>query len=221
LPTRPRILLTSAAVVSALPLALGLARGQAAGSAAAAVTASHPVQLISAAGGSTGATAIGSPVPLPLPPPPVPAYIPVVPLPYVDQLVPSARPLDPRDPEQWVDPIVGHAISPFGRRDGGERHDGLDIKGADHAPITASFPGRVVQAGPGQSGYGISVTVDVGDGLTVLYAHLSAVTVHAGEEVAAGQQVGVEGQTGRATTAHLHYEIRDHGRPISPVPYLD
>jgi len=149
----------------------------------------------------------------------VTSYVPAIPLPYVWELLPSARPRDPRDPDQFVNPIVGKVISPFGQRDTG-RHDGIDIKGVDHAPITASFPGRVIQAGPGQDGYGISVTVDLGAGVTTLYAHLSAVTVHAGDEVAAGDQVGVEGQTGRATTAHLHYEIRDGGRPINPARFL-
>ena len=56
--------------------------------------------------------------------------------------------------------------------------------------------------------------------MTVLYAHLSKVTVHAGQDVQAGDQVGVEGQTGRATTPHLHYEIRVNGRPVNPAPYL-
>jgi murein DD-endopeptidase MepM/ murein hydrolase activator NlpD len=133
--------------------------------------------------------------------------------------LPAARPRDPRDTDQYVNPIVGKVISPFGSRDGG-RHDGIDIKGVDRAPISASFPGRVIQAGYGQDGYGISVTVDLGAGVTTLFAHLSAVTVHVGDQVEAGDKVGVEGQTGRATTPHLHYEIRINGRPVNPAPYL-
>ncbi len=198
----PSILLSSAAVTSVLPLAFGLAPIRLTPTPAGDATKAPPaVTLI-----STDAPAVVS-------------YVPVIPLPLVSELLPSARPRDPRDPEQYVNPIDGKVISSFGYRDG-ERHDGMDIKGVDKARISASFPGRVIQAGPGQSGYGTTVTLDLGGGVTALFAHLSAVTVRVGDDVLAGDQVGVQGQTGRATTAHLHYEIRINGRAVNPAPYL-
>jgi murein DD-endopeptidase MepM/ murein hydrolase activator NlpD len=139
------------------------------------------------------------------------------PLPPAPLLLPA--PPNPRDPGAYINPIEGKVISSFGWRDG-ERHDGLDIKGVDRATISASFPGRVIQAGQGASGYGLSVTIDHGDGVTTLYAHLSAVSVRAGDDVEAGQQVGVQGQTGRATTSHLHYEVRIDKRAVNPAPYI-
>lgn len=145
---------------------------------------------------SSEAAATLPPAPLRLPPPP-----------------------DPRNPADHADPILGDVISRFGWRDGA-RHEGIDIKGASRAPITASFPGRVIQAGQGATGYGLSVTIDHGDGVTTLYAHLQSVTVRAGDVVESGRQVGVQGQTGRASGPHLHYEVRINGRPVDPMPYL-
>ncbi len=210
----PTFLLSSVAVLAAVPVVLGLTPGRPASAAALGhlgpVSSAHAAAVPTpsrAADEETTATA-------------EPVWVPVIPLPFVWQLLPVDQPPDPADPADYRNPIQGKVISPFGRRDGGERHDGIDIKGVDHARISASFPGHVIQAGPGESGYGITVTIDVGKGITVLYAHLSAVTVRAGQDVAAGDQVGVEGQTGRATTAHLHYEIRVNGRPVNPVPYL-
>jgi len=187
-------LLLSAAVTVVVPLSLGLAP----------IPDDEPApQRVAHPPASLVLISIADPAPLPALPP--------IPLP--------PPPPDPRDPAAYADPIDGNVISAFGRRDG-RRHEGLDIKGGHRAPISASFSGRVVQAGQGGTGYGLSVTVAHGDGVTTLYAHLSSVSVRVGDEVTAGQQVGLQGQTGRATTAHLHYEVRIGGRPVDPMPYL-
>ncbi|MGZ5311792.1 MAG: M23 family metallopeptidase, partial [Solirubrobacterales bacterium] len=46
--------------------------------------------------------------------------------------------------------------------------------------------------------------------------------VKVGGQVSAGELVGNEGETGNAATTgcHLHFEIRDHGRPINPEPLV-
>jgi murein DD-endopeptidase MepM/ murein hydrolase activator NlpD len=172
----------------------------------------------------------GSVIPQAVPPPPPPA--PVVDLfapPPIDifepppinifEPPPPPPPPDPNDPSAWVDPIQGPVISGFGPR-GGRRHEGADIKGPNRGEVVAGMSGIVVQSGPGQSGYGTSVTIDHGSGITSLYAHLSGTAIRAGAWVEAGQLVGYEGMTGRATTPHVHYEVRINGRPVNPVPYL-
>lgn len=85
--------------------------------------------------------------------------------------------------------------------------------------MAAPLAGIVVQAGPGQRGYGQSVTIDHGSGITTLLPHLSVVEARVGQRVEQGEVIGRIGQTGNATTPHLHYEIRDHGRPVNPAPY--
>jgi murein DD-endopeptidase MepM/ murein hydrolase activator NlpD len=129
-------------------------------------------------------------------------------------------PPNPHDPAQFTNPIDGgHVISPFGRRSG-RPHEGIDYKGPYKTTVMATFPGTVIQAGPGMSGYGNTVTIDHGDGVTTLYAHLFSVSAHKGEQVTWGTPIGLEGQTGSASTYHVHYEVREHGVPRNPAPYL-
>jgi murein DD-endopeptidase MepM/ murein hydrolase activator NlpD len=129
-------------------------------------------------------------------------------------------PPNPHDPGQFTNPIHGgHVISPFGRRSG-RPHEGIDYKGPYKTTVMATFPGTVIQAGPGLSGYGNTVTVDNGDGVTTLFAHLFSVSAHKGEQVTWGTPIGLEGQTGSASTYHVHYEVREHGVPRNPAPYL-
>lgn len=126
----------------------------------------------------------------------------------------------PHDPAAFEVPIDGATyLSHFGHRHG-RRHDGVDLKAGHGTPIWASFRGRVVQAGPGMSGYGNTVTIDHGDGVITRYAHLSGWTVRAGDWVEQRAHIGYEGRTGRASTNHLHYEVVVNGRPVNPLPYL-
>jgi murein DD-endopeptidase MepM/ murein hydrolase activator NlpD len=134
---------------------------------------------------------------------------------------PPAPPvLDPHDPADFTNPIHGfHVISPFGLR-GGRRHEGIDIKGPYRTTVFATFPGTVLQAGPGMTGYGNTVTIDHGQGVTTVYAHLYGWRVKRGDVVKQGDPIGAEGQTGRASTYHVHYEVRENGVPRDPAPYL-
>lgn len=127
-------------------------------------------------------------------------------------------PPDARQPVSWNRPCEGPVISGYGPRSG-RRHDGMDVKCPNGGPVAAPLAGIVVQAGPGQRGYGQSVTIDHGFGITTLLPHLSVVEARVGQRVARDEVIGRIGQTGNATTPHLHYEIRVHGRPVNPEPY--
>ncbi len=98
-------------------------------------------------------------------------------------------------------------------------HAGIDLDGDTGDPVFAAAAGTVVSAGA-QGGYGSCVIVDHGSGLATLYAHLSSISVTAGASVAAGQRVGAVGSTGASTGPHLHFEVREDGTPVNPVPYL-
>jgi murein DD-endopeptidase MepM/ murein hydrolase activator NlpD len=133
---------------------------------------------------------------------------------------PAPRKLDPHNPADYVDPIDnGHVISPYGYRSG-RRHEGIDFKSTYGAPVFATFPGTVLQAGPGLSGYGYTVTIDAGDGVTLLFAHLTSWSVKRGDVMKQGERIGAEGATGNASTYHVHYEVREDGVPRDPAPYL-
>jgi virulence factor Mce-like protein len=115
-------------------------------------------------------------------------------------------------------PIQGPIASPFGERDG-RMHDGIDIDATTGDPVRAAAAGRVVQAGY-YNGYGNSILVDHGDGMTTMYAHLSALGVTVGEEIEQGYVIGLVGCTGSCTGDHLHFEVRLGGTPVDPLLYL-
>ncbi len=136
--------------------------------------------------------------------------------------VAEAEPAEPpedrkaRGSLRW--PVHGVVYSRYGVRQG-ERHDGIDIAAPEGTPIGAAAPGDVVYAGE-QSGYGWIVILKHAAGLLTLYAHASALLVHAGERVAAGQVIARVGKSGRTTGPHLHFEVREGTRPRNPLFFL-
>ena len=98
-------------------------------------------------------------------------------------------------------------------------HLGTDIGASYGTPVVAYQGGTVLIASYHWS-YGNYVVVDHGNGLSTLYAHMSALTVSAGQTVTAGQQVGQVGSTGSSTGPHLHFEVRINGSNVDPAPYL-
>jgi len=84
----------------------------------------------------------------------------------------------------------------------------------------ATAAGRVIFAG--RSGaYGRMVVIDHGNGFETRYAHLASTTVRKGERVRRGELIGRVGKSGNATGYHLHYEVRQNGRPVDPWPFMD
>lgn len=119
---------------------------------------------------------------------------------------------------EWCYPMTGaHVISPFG---GKRRHAGTDIKRQPGDPILAAFDGQVVLSGT-HYGYGLCIIVRHASGLETLYSHQSKNLVKVGDWVKAGQQIGIVGRTGRATTEHCHFETRINGRPFDSSRIFD
>ena len=94
-------------------------------------------------------------------------------------------------------------------------HKGADFAAPTGTPILASAAGRVVRAGRA-GGYGNMVEVDHGKGLHTRYAHMSKISVKAGQRVTQGQTIGAVGSTGLATGPHLHYEVWQNGVAANP-----
>jgi murein DD-endopeptidase MepM/ murein hydrolase activator NlpD len=116
-------------------------------------------------------------------------------------------------------PGNGKVISRFGPRSG-RMHTGTDIKMNRGDTIYAAFDGQVTRA-KYYYGYGNMVVLDHGNHLETCYAHLTKCLVRPGESVSLGEPVGLAGATGRATTSHLHFEIREHDRPYDPELVFD
>lgn len=115
-------------------------------------------------------------------------------------------------------PIKGKIISPFGYR-GNHRHTGVDIKFQRGDTVRAAFDGMVTKAAP-YYGYGNLVILKHSNNAETYYAHLSKCLVEEGATVVAGEVIGLVGRTGRATTDHLHFELRFNKVPKNPENFF-
>ncbi len=114
----------------------------------------------------------------------------------------------------WAYPLPGsHVISPYG---GKRHHSGVDIKTKPNDKILAAFDGIVTYSAR-KSGYGNYITIKHAYGLSTCYSHQSKNFVKVGQHVKAGEVIGLTGRTGRATTEHLHFEVRYNGNCINPA----
>lgn len=111
----------------------------------------------------------------------------------------------------------GYRRDPFTRRS--KFHSGIDLKARWGDAIGASHKGMVSFAG-WHRGYGNLIIVDHGGGVSTYYAHLSRFQLSVGDKVSRGTIVGYAGSTGRATSPHLHYEVRFEDNPINPLQPL-
>ena len=129
----------------------------------------------------------------------------------------------------WAWPLGSascYISSHYGYRDpsvsGWGFHGGTDIAGGGiHGkPVYATKAGKVITAVTSNSGYGIYVLIDHGNGYSSLYAHMSARYVNTGDTVKKGQMIGRVGSTGNSTGPHLHFEIRVYGEKKNPMNYV-
>ena len=129
----------------------------------------------------------------------------------------------------WAWPLGGascYISSHYGYRSasisGNSFHGGTDIAGGGISgkPVYATRAGKVISAVTSNSGYGIYVLIDHGDGYSSLYAHMSIRYVSTGDSVAKGQMIGRVGSTGNSTGPHLHFEIRYYGEKKNPMNFV-
>ena len=117
----------------------------------------------------------------------------------------------------WISSEFGYRNSPFtGRR---EMHSGIDISAPIGTPIYAPADGQVVFSGR-DGGYGISLVINHGRGISTRYAHMQRYTVEKKHKVSRGQLIGYVGNSGRSTGPHLHYEILVNNMPVNPKKYI-
>ncbi|SNR97872.1 Murein DD-endopeptidase MepM and murein hydrolase activator NlpD, contain LysM domain [Humidesulfovibrio mexicanus] len=124
--------------------------------------------------------------------------------------LPLARPLDTEVSSLYG---VGRVLNGQPR----SPHRGLDLEASVGDPVRAADHGVVALAGdfyyPGQCVY-----LDHGQGLVTMYFHLSERLVQMGQRVERGQVLGLAGESGRSTRAHLHFGVAALGRLVDPEP---
>ncbi|MBE0608076.1 MAG: M23 family metallopeptidase [Dehalococcoidia bacterium] len=126
----------------------------------------------------------------------------------------------------WQLPVAGALTSRYGEQrsvNGSEpsgHHGGTDFGALEGTPVTATNSGRVVLARQ-MKVRGNMVVIDHGGGLYSGYGHLSTIEVTEGDAVEAGQQIGLVGNTGLSTGAHLHWEMASNGILLDGVRFTD
>ncbi|MBQ6370038.1 MAG: peptidoglycan DD-metalloendopeptidase family protein [Firmicutes bacterium] len=124
----------------------------------------------------------------------------------------------------WPLPSSHEVTSEYGWRNcpfhGREFHAAIDIGGASTgSPIVACANGKVIHAG-WYGGFGNSVIIDHGGGISTQYNHCNAVYVSEGQKVKRGQTIAEVGSTGYSTGPHLDFRVYKDGNAVSPWEYL-
>jgi murein DD-endopeptidase MepM/ murein hydrolase activator NlpD len=119
--------------------------------------------------------------------------------------------------EGFISSRYGYREDPFtGRR---RMHKGVDFQAPTGTPVIAPADGRVIQAGR-VAGFGRVIKLDHGNDLVTVYGHLSKIHVKVGQNIERGERIGDVGSTGRSTSPHLHYEVRQSGRHVDPLNFI-
>jgi murein DD-endopeptidase MepM/ murein hydrolase activator NlpD len=119
----------------------------------------------------------------------------------------------------WMLPLQNYTVSTPFSVDKSVMHPGIDLAAKGGTPYYAAHQGTVKLA-RSYGGYGYAVLLDLGNGTTILYGHSSKLFVSEGEQVLAGQPLGLVGDTGYAFADGLYFEVRVKGQAVDPKAFL-
>lgn len=118
----------------------------------------------------------------------------------------------PSYPGYYAMPLVSACVS-----QGLHGYNAVDLAAPRGTPIYAVAAGSVIVAngdGAWNGGYGNYVVISHDNDTQTLYAHMTKVLAHQGDEVSQGEEIGLVGMTGEATGPHLHIEVRGAQNPF-------
>jgi lipoprotein NlpD len=117
--------------------------------------------------------------------------------------------------DAWAWPTSGRMVQTFEE----SSKKGIAFSGKAGDPVMAAADGRVIFSGNGPRGYGNLVIVKHANDLLSVYAHNRSLAVKEGQDVKRGQKIAEVGDSG-TTSARLHFEIRQQGKPVDPTKFL-
>jgi murein DD-endopeptidase MepM/ murein hydrolase activator NlpD len=133
--------------------------------------------------------------------------------------LPSVLPIANIESDKLVSGF-GKRVNPFHK--GMYIHPGVDFIAARGTEVRATAPGHVssINHNDLQAGYGNSIVIDHGKGISTRYAHLEEISVKAGQKITKGMVIGTVGSSGGSVAPHLHYEVMSNGDHVDPVLYF-
>jgi murein DD-endopeptidase MepM/ murein hydrolase activator NlpD len=139
---------------------------------------------------------------------------------------PESRPPDDLSSAQFSCPLhaywrdtsdYGWRTSPINGRE--TFHNGIDMAVDEGTPVYASCSGTVQETGYSDV-YGNYIIISHGNGVAMLYGHLSKTYVSSGDATKNGTCIGLTGSTGMSTGPHLHFAVFKDGKPVEPEQFL-
>jgi len=134
---------------------------------------------------------------------------------------PPAAALRPADAPDFMWPVQGAVLVPFGDIAKGQHNDGINIAVPKGTPVLAAADGEVAYAGNELSGFGNMVLVShKGTDYVTVYAHNDKNLVRRGDHVRRGQKIAISGASGGVTQPQLLFEVRKGVKPVDPQTLL-
>lgn len=130
--------------------------------------------------------------------------------------IPAIQPVNNKDLKRMASGF-GYRIDPIYKTR--RMHTGMDFTANVGTDVYATGDGVVEAIEVSGWGYGKSIVINHGYGYKTRYAHLSAFKVKQGQRVTRGELIGLVGNTGKSTGAHLHYEVEKGGAKVNPIHY--
>ncbi|MDR0571757.1 MAG: M23 family metallopeptidase [Rickettsiales bacterium] len=109
-----------------------------------------------------------------------------------------------------IDPFTGEVKS----------HKGLDFAGSYNSTVFSTAGGTVEFSGR-NGGFGNVIIINHGNKIRTAYAHLKEPLVKVGQKISRKEAIGIQGNSGRATGQHLHYEITVDNKTVDPMKFVN
>lgn len=128
-------------------------------------------------------------------------------------LIPIYKPMD----NYYISSNFGKRVDPFTKK--AKIHKGTDFAGPYNSKIYAPADG-IVEIVAVRGGFGNSIEINHGNNIVTEYAHLKEPLVKAGDVVKRGDEIAIQGSSGRSTGQHLHWEVKVNKKNVDPIKFV-